>query len=186
MSTCRPLLYEHADLNLAPQLGYLEVLQGRNTSAHVLGLFASPSQTVRTFTSYTPHTHATDIYPPFSCFLYLFPAHQTWFLVVVFFFLTYVFSPHPVPASYSNPTYVLRSAVEWSGFIVLDIGLDVVDSIPRGPRVLAGLFQSLGVRASGFSIVSIGSLAPACRFLYIIMMCVSLLSSFSFPQLVFK
>jgi hypothetical protein len=72
------------------------------------------------------------------------------------------------------------SAIEWSGFIVLDIGLDVVDgnvcpplssppqltsftAIPRGQRVLAGLFQSLGVRASGFSIVSIGALAPACR-----------------------
>jgi Trk-type K+ transport system membrane component len=65
------------------------------------------------------------------------------------------------------------SAVEWSGFIVLDIGLAVTEALPTGQRVLAGLFQSLGVRASGFSIVSIGALAPACRFLYIIMMYIS-------------
>lgn len=104
------------------------------------------------------------------CFLYLFPSHQTWFLTAVFFFLT---------------------TIEWSGFIVLDIGLPVTEcaspfplrasflilmpliALPSGQRALAGLFQSFGVRASGFSIVSLESLAPACRFLYIIMMYIS-------------
>ncbi|TFK56780.1 TrkH-domain-containing protein, partial [Heliocybe sulcata] len=89
---------------------------------------------------------------PRRCYIYLFPSHQTWFLVAVFFFLT---------------------AIEWAGFEVFDIGLPVITDVPEGPRVLAGLFQSLGVRASGFSIVSLGSLAPATKLLYIVMMYIS-------------
>ncbi|KZT30937.1 TrkH-domain-containing protein [Neolentinus lepideus HHB14362 ss-1] len=89
---------------------------------------------------------------PRRCYIYLFPSYQTWFLVAVFFFLT---------------------AIEWAGFEVFDIGLPVINDISRGPRVLAGLFQSLGVRASGFSIVSLGSLAPATKLLYILMMYIS-------------
>lgn len=52
----------------------------------------------------------------------------------------------------------------------LDIGLPAYQSIPPGPRVLAGLFQGLAARASGFSIVPIASLAPALQFLYVVMM----------------
>jgi Trk-type K+ transport system membrane component len=43
-------------------------------------------------------------------------------------------------------------------------------ALSASQAALAGWFQSLGVRASGFSIVALMSLAPACRFLYIIMM----------------
>ncbi|KDQ63183.1 hypothetical protein JAAARDRAFT_29190 [Jaapia argillacea MUCL 33604] len=89
---------------------------------------------------------------PRRCFVYLFPSHQTWFLVAVYMFLT---------------------AIEWAGFLVFDIGLSVTESIPRGQRVLAGLFQSQGVRASGFSIVNLGALAPAVKVLYIVMMYIS-------------
>ncbi|KAK7687989.1 hypothetical protein QCA50_008359 [Cerrena zonata] len=86
---------------------------------------------------------------PRRCFLYLFPSHVTWFLTA---------------------TLITFTAIEWASFIVLDIGLEVTDSLPTGTRVVAGLFQSLAVRASGFSIVSLASLAPAFQFLCIIMM----------------
>ncbi|KAG8930686.1 low affinity potassium transporter [Tulasnella sp. 418] len=43
---------------------------------------------------------------PRRCFLYLFPSHQTWFLVVVFLVL---------------------SCIEWFSFLLLDIGLDSVE-----------------------------------------------------------
>ncbi|KAG8907173.1 low affinity potassium transporter [Tulasnella sp. 403] len=89
---------------------------------------------------------------PRRCFLYLFPSHQTWFLVVVFFALTFV---------------------EWGGFLLLDIGLPTIEAIPINQRVLAGLFQSIAVRASGFAIVSLVSLAPAVKFLYLVMMYIS-------------
>ncbi|EMD41450.1 hypothetical protein CERSUDRAFT_110026 [Gelatoporia subvermispora B] len=86
---------------------------------------------------------------PRRCFLYLFPSHVTWFLVVAL---------------------VIFTAIEWSSFIVLNIGLDVVESLPPGTRAVAGLFQSFAVRASGFAIVSLSSLAPSFQFLCIIMM----------------
>ncbi|KDR65851.1 hypothetical protein GALMADRAFT_162346 [Galerina marginata CBS 339.88] len=86
---------------------------------------------------------------PRRCFLYLFPSHQTWFLVICL---------------------VLFSGIEWVGFLVLNIGLPAYESIPTGPRVIAGLFQGLAVRASGFAIVPLASLAPALLFLYVVMM----------------
>ncbi|CAL1696758.1 unnamed protein product [Somion occarium] len=86
---------------------------------------------------------------PRRCFLYLFPSHVTWFLTATLVFFT---------------------AIEWASFIVLDIGLAVTQSLPVGARVVAGLFQSFAVRASGFAIVSLSSLAPSFQFLCIIMM----------------
>jgi Trk-type K+ transport system membrane component len=71
-----------------------------------------------------------------------FPSHQTWFLVVCLFAF---------------------SAVEWISFEVLDSGLEVTDSIPVGSRIVAGLFQGLAARASGFSIVAVANLAPAVQ-----------------------
>ncbi|PIL30855.1 transporter [Ganoderma sinense ZZ0214-1] len=90
---------------------------------------------------------------PRRCFLYLFPSHVTWYLAAVLVFFT---------------------AIEWALFIVLDIGLDVTSSLPPGTRALAGLFQSFAVRASGFSIVSLASAAPAFQFLCIIMMYIAI------------
>jgi Trk-type K+ transport system membrane component len=55
----------------------------------------------------------------------------------------------------------------------ISLMLTSLPALPSGQRALAGLFQSFGVRASGFSIVSLPTLAPACRFLYIIMMYIS-------------
>ncbi|KAJ3743179.1 potassium transporter [Lentinula detonsa] len=86
---------------------------------------------------------------PRRCFVYLFPSHQTWFLVICL---------------------ILFSAIEWAAFEVLDIGLEVWTSLSIGPRVVTGLFQGLAARASGFSIISISALAPAVQFLYVVMM----------------
>ena len=53
------------------------------------------------------------------------------------------------------------SAIEWVCFIVLNIGLPTLEELSPGMRALAGIFQSLAVRASGLQIVSIATLAPA-------------------------
>lgn len=89
---------------------------------------------------------------PRRCYLYMFPSHQTWFLVVVFFSLTFL---------------------EWFGFLILDIGIPTIAAIPLNIRVLSGLFQSIAVRASGFAIIPLGSVAPAVKFLYMVMMYIS-------------
>ncbi|KAG8948021.1 low affinity potassium transporter [Tulasnella sp. 424] len=86
---------------------------------------------------------------PRRCYLYMFPSHQTWFLIVVFFCLTFL---------------------EWFSFLILDIGIPAITAIPLNVRVLSGLFQSIAVRASGFAIVPLGSVAPAVKFLYMVMM----------------
>ncbi|KAJ3512053.1 hypothetical protein NLJ89_g3746 [Agrocybe chaxingu] len=86
---------------------------------------------------------------PRRCFLYLFPSHQTWFLVICL---------------------VSFSAIEWVAFLVLNIGIPAYESIPTGPRIIAGLFQGLAARASGFAIVPLASFAPALQFLYVVMM----------------
>lgn len=92
-----------------------------------------------------------------------FPSHQTWFLViclvlfstiewVAFLVLSnidlYIYSTHPVT---DMPTSKL------------DIGLPAYEAIPTGPRVIAGFFQGLAARASGFAITPIASLAPALQ-----------------------
>ncbi|CAA7262705.1 unnamed protein product [Cyclocybe aegerita] len=86
---------------------------------------------------------------PRRCFLYLFPSHQTWFLVICL---------------------VSFSAIEWVAFLVLNIGIPAYESMPTGPRIIAGLFQGLAARASGFAIVPLASFAPALQFLYVVMM----------------
>ena len=53
-------------------------------------------------------------------------------------------------------------------FLVLNIGLSVTESLPAGVRVVAGLFQSFAIRASGFAIVSLPSLAPAFQYALIL------------------
>lgn len=60
-----------------------------------------------------------------------------------------------------HPPLMCPSAVEWALFIILDLGLEVTESLSPGTRAVAGLFQSFAVRASGFPIVSVASLAPA-------------------------
>lgn len=115
----------------------------------------------------------------------MFPSHVTWYdlsslpLFTVLGSLIYCFSFSKLG---SSPSLLLRSrkpssiapttghslshchtqrAIEWSLFAILNSGLDVVESLGAGTEAVAGLFQSFAVRASGFSIVSIASLAPS-------------------------
>ncbi|KAF9265108.1 TrkH-domain-containing protein [Marasmius fiardii PR-910] len=90
---------------------------------------------------------------PRRCFIYLFPSHQTWFLLIVL---------------------VIFSVVEWILFEVLNIGLEAYESLSIGPRIICGLFQGLAARASGFSIVPLASFAPALQFLYVVMMYIAI------------
>ncbi|KAF7345041.1 Potassium transporter [Mycena venus] len=86
---------------------------------------------------------------PRRCFLYLFPSHQTWFLLILL---------------------VGFSVVEWVAFEVLDTGLPFFEEMAKGPRIVDGLFQGLAARASGFSIIPVASASPALQFMYVVMM----------------
>ncbi|KAG0664073.1 low affinity potassium transporter [Rhodotorula mucilaginosa] len=86
---------------------------------------------------------------PRRCFIYLFPAHQTWLLVFMLFLL---------------------NGIDWAAFLILDIGNTVIEAIPTGVRVIDGLFQAFAVRAAGFVIVPLAQTAPALQLLYVIMM----------------
>jgi potassium uptake Trk family protein len=89
---------------------------------------------------------------PRRCFVYLFPSGQTWFLFGVL---------------------VLLNSTDWIFFQVLDIGNPTIESWGIGQRIFDGLFQSFAVRAAGFQIISLLTLAPAVQFLYIVMMYIS-------------
>ncbi|KAK7057587.1 potassium transport protein [Favolaschia claudopus] len=89
---------------------------------------------------------------PRRCFIYLFPSHQTWFLLTIVLFL---------------------NVTDWFFFLVLDIGNPAMDSIPLHVRFAIGLLQAIAVRAAGFGIVALATLAPAVKVLYLIMMYIS-------------
>ncbi|KAJ8519867.1 hypothetical protein ONZ45_g3214 [Pleurotus djamor] len=89
---------------------------------------------------------------PRRCYFYLFPAHQTWFLLTVVVSLTFT---------------------DWLLFLVLDIGNGAIESIPVGTRIINGLLQAASVRAAGFATVSLLTLAPAVKVLFVIMMYIS-------------
>lgn len=86
---------------------------------------------------------------PRRCFIYLFPTHQTWFLVAML---------------------VVLNATDWICFIVLDIGSAILEALPPAAKAIDGLFQSIAVRAAGFSIIPLSDTAPALQFLYVVMM----------------
>ncbi|CAL1711435.1 unnamed protein product [Somion occarium] len=89
---------------------------------------------------------------PRRCFVYLFPSHQTWFLLTVL---------------------VVLNATDWFFFLVLDLGTQVIQAIPVGLRILLGLLQAAAVRAAGFASVPLAALAPGVKVLYVIMMYIS-------------
>ncbi|KAI0753123.1 cation transport protein-domain-containing protein [Daedaleopsis nitida] len=89
---------------------------------------------------------------PRRCFIYLFPSHQTWFLLTVLFAL---------------------NITDWFFFLVLDIGNPAMSNIPVGVRFIIGLLQAAAVRAAGFGTVTLSALAPAVKVLYVLMMYVS-------------
>ncbi|GAA6010211.1 hypothetical protein JCM11491_005393 [Sporobolomyces phaffii] len=89
---------------------------------------------------------------PRRCYIYLFPAHQTWFLVFLLF---------------------LFNGFDWICFWLLDIGNPVIEALSPGLRCIDGLFQALAVRTAGFAIVNLGEVAPALQFLFVVMMYLS-------------
>ena len=73
----------------------------------------------------------------------------------------------------------IQTAIEllsWVLFVVLNLGVPYVMSIPPGPRAAVGLFTSLGLRTGGFYAVTISFLAPALQVFHIVVMYIS-----SFP-----
>jgi len=89
---------------------------------------------------------------PRRCFIYLFPSHQTWFLVTIL---------------------IILNGSDWFFFLILDLGNSAVTVIPAGVRVIIGLLQATAVRTAGFSVISLSVIAPALKTLYVIMMYVS-------------
>ncbi|EXJ68663.1 uncharacterized protein A1O5_08457 [Cladophialophora psammophila CBS 110553] len=68
---------------------------------------------------------------------------------------------------------VVLNAVDWVAFELLNIGNPVVDSLPPGFRIVAGLFQAFAVRSGGFYVVSISGLRSGLLVLYVLMMYLS-------------
>ncbi|KAF8806550.1 TrkH-domain-containing protein [Phlegmacium glaucopus] len=93
---------------------------------------------------------------PRRCFIYLFPSHQTWFLLTIVLGFT---------------------LIDWFFFLVLDIDNPVLDQIPVGVRVIDGLLQASCVRAAGFSVIPLSALAPAVKVLYVVTMYISVCTS---------
>ncbi|KAF9560954.1 hypothetical protein CPC08DRAFT_750168 [Agrocybe pediades] len=103
----------------------------------------------------TSHMHETLHFlldHPRRCFIYLFPSHQTWFLLTIVLGLTFI---------------------DWTFFLTLDLWNPVINAIPTGVRVLDGFFQATAVRAAGFGIVPLASVAPGLKVLYVVMMYIS-------------
>ncbi len=89
---------------------------------------------------------------PRRCYTNLFPSRHTWWLLAAL---------------------VVLNGTDWIAFEVLNIGNSSVTSLPRGVRVLDGLFQALAVRNGGFYVVSIPNLRIGLLILYVIMMYIS-------------
>ncbi|KAL8417880.1 hypothetical protein RB594_001483 [Gaeumannomyces avenae] len=54
---------------------------------------------------------------------------------------------------------VLLNSIDWAAFELLNLGNPVIESIPKGARVLDGLFQAVAVRSGGFSVVPIAKVS---------------------------
>ncbi|KAH7102157.1 cation transport protein-domain-containing protein [Auriculariales sp. MPI-PUGE-AT-0066] len=89
---------------------------------------------------------------PRRCFVYLFPSHQTWFLLTVLIILNFF---------------------DWAMFLLLDIGNPEFETVPLGTRFIVGLLQAVAVRTAGFGTVTMSALAPAVKVLYVCMMYIS-------------
>lgn len=91
------------------------------------------------------HSLAFLLDHPRRCFILLFPSINTWYLVAI-----------------QGGIFLLL----WAFWFILQIGYPPVWQIPPGPRVISGLYQALGVRVTGFYIISLSEVAPALLVLY--------------------
>lgn len=88
----------------------------------------------------------------------MFPSTQTWVLAFVMLALTSV-SQRALIVVMLTPDRL----TDWVCFLVLDIGTEAIEALPVGTRIVAAFLQSAAVRAAGFAIVPLGSLAPAVK-----------------------
>ncbi|KAK5936819.1 hypothetical protein PMZ80_010938 [Knufia obscura] len=103
--------------------------------------------------SETHHTLMFLLHHPRRCYLFLFPAKNTYILLL---------------------TQIAINLTAWVLFILLNINYTPVDpSIPPGLRIFQGLYQAHGLRASGFYIINISDVAPALQFFYMVAMYIS-------------
>ncbi|VEU19585.1 DEKNAAC100545 [Brettanomyces naardenensis] len=91
---------------------------------------------------------------PRRCFTLLFPSGPTWWLLAVL---------------------VVLNGIDWILFIVLDFNNTALQYLPKGYRVLAGLFQAFSTRTAGLSVVNLSTLHSAIQVSYMIMMYISVL-----------
>ncbi|KAF7422341.1 low affinity potassium transporter [Pleurotus ostreatus] len=89
---------------------------------------------------------------PRRCFLYLFPSHQTWYLLTVVVSLTFT---------------------DWFFFVILDIDNPDLATIPIGLKCFIGVLQAVSIRTAGVATVAMSSIAPAVKVLYVVMMYIS-------------
>ena len=89
---------------------------------------------------------------PRRCFTLLFPSTSTWYLTAI-----------------QAGLHLLL----WIFWIVLQIDYPTITDISPGNRVMAGLFQALGVRTAGLFIISMSDIAPALLVLYTAAMYIS-------------
>jgi potassium uptake Trk family protein len=92
------------------------------------------------------------LHHPRRCFIYLFPGKQTGYLFFIQLSIDFTM---------------------WVLFLVLNLGLPAVTSIPTNIRVFDGLFQATGLRTSGAYIITMSSLAPALLVAYLVVMYIS-------------
>jgi Trk-type K+ transport system membrane component len=104
--------------------------------------------------SETRHSLAFLLRHPRRCYLLLFPKKTTWYLLLI---------------------QVGINLLSWILFVLLNLGYPpVTSSIPHsGQRVMDGLYQAHSLRAAGYTIISISSVAPALQVFYLVVMYIS-------------
>ena len=143
-----PLRREYGVLVLAG----CAVLAGNAFYPVFLRLFIYTLSCVVPASSRLHHSCSFLLHHPRRCYLFLFPSRNTWILFAVQVGIT------------------LSSWILW---IILQLNYAPIEAIPPGERTMAGLFQSVGLRASGFYIITISELAPALQILYLVIMYIS-------------
>jgi Trk-type K+ transport system membrane component len=104
--------------------------------------------------SETHHSLTFLLHHPRRCYLLLFPKKNTWYLLLI---------------------QVGINLLSWVLFILLNLDYDpVTSSIPNaGQRVMDALYQAHGLRAAGYYIIAISSVAPALQVFYMFVMYIS-------------
>ncbi|KAI9745271.1 MAG: hypothetical protein M1818_001551 [Claussenomyces sp. TS43310] len=99
------------------------------------------------------HSLSFLLHHPRRCYLFLFPKKNTWYLVGIQSGIT---------------------LLGWMLFEILDINYQAVDpGLPVGQRIMDGLYNSNGLRASGAYTITLSSISPALQVFYMVVMYLS-------------